>query len=57
LQDAAVAPRTPCLLSPTYEYDVVLNGFFQSSEMVGSLGTQDNDDGKVVHELLHCGCP
>ena len=30
-----VVPGTPFLLSPRYEYDVALNDFFQSVEMVG----------------------
>jgi hypothetical protein len=36
LHRADVVPRTPFLLSPSYEYDLVLNEFFQSVEMVGS---------------------
>ena len=33
---ADVVPGTPFLLSPSYEYDVALNGFFQTVEVVGS---------------------
>lgn len=33
---AEVVARTPFLLSPSLEYDVVLNGFFQSAGMVAS---------------------
>jgi site-specific recombinase XerD len=36
LRRAQVVPRTPFLLSPLYEYDVVLNEFFQSVEMLGN---------------------
>lgn len=36
LRRADVVAGTPFLLSPSYEYDVVLNGFFQSVEMVAS---------------------
>ncbi|MFC0112355.1 site-specific integrase [Kibdelosporangium aridum] len=36
LHRADMVPRTPFLLSPVYEYDVVLNEFFQSVEMMGS---------------------
>jgi site-specific recombinase XerD len=36
LRRAEVVPGTPFLLSPTLEYDVELNGFFQSVGMVAS---------------------
>jgi site-specific recombinase XerD len=36
LRRAEVAAGTPFLLSPLLEYDVLLNGFFQSAGMVGS---------------------
>ena len=38
---AGVVPGTPYLLSPSYDYDVVLNGFFQSVGMLMSaMNTQ-----------------
>jgi hypothetical protein len=41
-QAAAIPERTPFLLSPTFEYDVDLNGFFLSGEMLGrAWNTQD----------------
>src|SRR6266545_5180615 len=36
LRRAEVVPGTPVLLSPVLEYDVVLNGFFQSAGMLAS---------------------
>jgi hypothetical protein len=35
LRRAEVVPGTPFLLSPLYEYDVVLNEFFQGAEILG----------------------
>lgn len=41
-QAAAIPERTPFLLSPTLEYDVDLNGFFLSGDMLGrAWNTQD----------------
>lgn len=41
-QAAAIPERTPYLLSPAFEYDVDLNGFFLSGEMLGhAWNTQD----------------
>lgn len=41
-QQAAIPERTPFLISPTFEFDVDLNGFFLSGEMLGrARNTQD----------------
>jgi hypothetical protein len=33
-----LAIGTPFLISPTYEFDVVLNGYFLQASMVGAIG-------------------
>lgn len=39
LRQSDLVPGTPFLLSPSYEYDVALNDFFQSVKMVASAKT------------------
>ena len=35
LRREGIVPGTPFLISPVFEYDVVLNGFFLSAQMAG----------------------
>jgi hypothetical protein len=41
-EGAGIPPRTPFLLSPNFDYDVALNGFFLSGDMLcRAWNTQD----------------
>ena len=51
-QAAAIPERTPFLLSPTFEYDVDLNGFFLSGEMLGRAWNTQNGYARDLKAFL-----
>ncbi|WP_433754527.1 hypothetical protein [Nocardia sp. CA-135398] len=53
-REAAVIPvKTPFLLSPRFDYDVALNGFFLSADMIGLAWNTQDDYARDVKAFLN----